>query len=550
MTENEVGVDLIHPEDIGVELPDGGPWRLANTEGVMLMRFGRRTDLSMKERHAAVRHVGVLTKTKREELIMEQEKALHREAEKKKPVDKKNPWGNVAESWAIETRGRMGNDFDDYLAAYTKERGRVKRDWDDPGEEEKEERKSGGVRDRLGWGSRAREETTLEEEGEDDMEWVTKMKKPRMGMVADIVEKGSARNRLGHGDAGTRRKVARRSGDAEDEDIYQDLRQKVKLENRVIRTADRRLHNDKFAGGRLEGRLGFGGSGATSQAARPRLADRLGSKPRVQMEDMEEGREDSLERDRGDDLRGMDLKNMVVKVTRSEDERTRSKVETDSAPRNRDRDRGRGGEMTHSGDREEEIRQRLREIKREKEMIDEEKRQKHGSSKHVRKSKDKDRGSRDGGRDSESSAFINQIKERAKKLEKYKSKRKESSDESDSDSTESDNSDSESSEESSESESESSEEESESNDSSSSDSEEERRQKERRKEGAPRHKPTSRGRTHESKHGHKSSEKKSSKSSGSGKTETAEESKKAEELRDQLRNYLKKAKEAKEKKRK
>ena len=42
MTENEVGVDLIHPDDIGVEIPeDDGPWRLANTTGdeaVMLLR--------------------------------------------------------------------------------------------------------------------------------------------------------------------------------------------------------------------------------------------------------------------------------------------------------------------------------------------------------------------------------------------------------------------------------------------------------------------------------------------------------------------------------
>ena len=568
MTESEVGGDLIHPEDIGVELPPDGPWRLANSdsEGVMLLRFGRKTDLSMRERHVAARHVGVLSKTRREELLMEQEKALQKEAEKKKPVNKKNPWGNAAESWAIETRGRMGTDFDDYLAAYTRERGRVKRDWDDPGEEEVEEigRKSGSIKGRLGWGGKAREEDTMEEEegeGDEDMDWAIKMKKPRMGMVADIVEKGSARNRLGHGDSQTRRKVARRSGDSEDEeyeDRYEDLRQNTQVKDRVIKTAGRRLLNDRFAGGRLAGRIGFGGSPATGQTARPRLADRLGSRPRAD-DTMTEGREDSLERDMGDDLRGMmDLKNMVVKVTRSEGEKgsVRERERDDLTGGNRDMERGRdrGGERSkHSGDREEEIRQRLKQIKREKELIDEEKRHKHGSSKHVRK--DKDRGGRvDRDRDGESSAFVSKLKERAKKLEKYKSKAKESSDESDSDSSESDNSESESSEDSSESESESSEEESESNDSSSSDSEEERRQKNRRKERASssRHKPpsSSREKPRESKHGHKSSEKRSGKSSGSGKKESAEELKKASELRDQLRNYLKKAKEAKEKKRK
>ena len=562
VTENAVGGDLIHPEDIAVELPPDGPWRLANSdsEGVMLLRFGRKTDLSMRERHIAARHVGVLSKTRREELLMEQERALQREAEKKRPVDKKNPWGNAAESWAIETRGRVGTDFDDYLAAYTKERGRVKRDWDDPGEEEVEEvgRKSGGIKGRLGGGGKAREEDMMEEgEGDEDMEWAIKMKRPRMGMVADIVEKGSARNRLGHGESETRRKVARRSGDSEEEDSYQDLRQKTQVEDRVIKTAGRRLLNDRFAGGRLAGRIGFGGAPATGQTARPRLADRLGSRPQADDMMAEEGREDSLERDMGDDLRGMmDLKNMVVKVTRSEGERgpVRERAEHTGGNRDRERGRDRGGERSkHSGDREEEIRQRLKQIKREKELIDEEKRHKHGSSKHVRK--DKDRGGRvDKERDGESSAFISQIKERAKKLEKYKSKGKESSDESDSDSSESDNSESESSDDSSESESESSEEESESNDSSSSDSEEERRQQSRRKERASssRHKPpsSSREKPRESKHGHKSSEKRSGKSSGSGKKETAEESKKAAELRDQLRNYLKKAKEAKEKKRK
>ena len=567
VTESEVGVDLIHPEDIGVELPPDGPWRLAtsDSEGVMLLRFGRKTDLSMRERHAAARHVGVLSKTRKEELLMEQEKALQREAEKKKPVDKKNPWGNAAESWAIETRGRIGNDYDDFLAAYTRERGRAKRDWDDPVEEREEVeevgRKSGGIRGRLGWGAKSRQEDTMEEEeGDEDMEWAIKMKRPRMGMVADIVEKGSTRSRLGHENSETsRRKVARRSGDFEDEDRYEDLRQKRQVEDRVIRTADRRLLNDRFAGGRLAGRIGFGGSPASDQSVRPRLADRLGSRPHADDMLVEEGREDSLERDMGDDLRGMmDLKNMVVKVTRSDGERGAVRERADTAGRDsereKDRNRDRGGERNkQSVDREEEIRQRLKQIKREKELIDEEKRHKHGSSKHVRK--DKDRVREDRGREGESSTILSQIKERAKKLEKYKSKRKESSDESDSDSSESDNSESESSEESSESESESSEEESESNESSSSDSEEEeRRQKERRKERASnsRHKPqsSSREKPRESKHGHKSSEKRSGKSSGSSKKETAEELKKAAELRDQLRNYLKKAKEAKEKKRK
>ena len=49
MTENEVGVDLVHPDDIGVEFPqEDGPWRLANTEAgeaVMLLRFSAHSVL-------------------------------------------------------------------------------------------------------------------------------------------------------------------------------------------------------------------------------------------------------------------------------------------------------------------------------------------------------------------------------------------------------------------------------------------------------------------------------------------------------------------------
>ena len=548
MTENEVGVDLVHPDDIGVEFPqEDGPWRLANTEAgeaVMLLRFGRRTDLSLRERQAAARHVGILSKSRREELLQEQERALQKEAERKKPVDKKNPWGTAAESWAMETRGRVGTDFDDFLAAYSRDR-RAKRDWDNPEEEETvatDTKKAGGVRSRLGW---ARGEG--DQEGE-EMEWDTRMKKPRMGMVADIVEKGSARSRLGAGgDSGVRRKPPRRSDELEEPDMYQDLRQKVRVEDRVIRTAGRRLH-DRFAGGRLEGRLGFGGAGEAGT--------RLGAARHQELVQLE----DEEDEDNGDDIRGMELvNNMVIKVTRSGDDtryqdHDQASVRVRRADSERDRDRGRervGEKNKHSEEeRERAIRQRLKEIKREKELIDVEKRRKHESPAEPRRERDSRRmEERDSG-----SKLADQIKERAKRLQKYKSKRKDaaSSDESESESSESDNTDSEeSSEESSESESESSD--SESQDSSSDDSEEERQRRQKRKEKErstrPKHSSSSKRRSLESssRSANKISEKKSSKSSG--KRETNEE-KKAAELRDQLRNYLKKAKEAKEKKKK
>ena len=149
--------DLIHPDDIGVALPkEEGPWRLAIGEvSPLLLRFGRKTDLSRREKQAAVRHLGILSKSRREELLQEQEKALQKEQEKKKPVDKKNPWGGAAQDWALESRGRVGTDFDDFLAAYTRDRRRDRRrDWDDPTDADEDrvggKRKVGGVRARLG----------------------------------------------------------------------------------------------------------------------------------------------------------------------------------------------------------------------------------------------------------------------------------------------------------------------------------------------------------------------------------------------------------------
>merc|ERR1712029_1251705 len=130
-------------------------------------------------------------------------------------------------------------------------------------------------------------------------------------------------------------------------------------------TAGRRL-NDRFAGGRLEGRLGFGNSESRSKPSegsniRSRLSDRLGSR-RHQVIVVDSEDRDSLERDMGDDLRGMELvNNMVIKVTRSEDDRR------DDLRDEMRRDRTEKPKQTV--DREKEIRQRLKEIQREKEMI-------------------------------------------------------------------------------------------------------------------------------------------------------------------------------------
>ena len=215
VSENPVGTDLIHPDDIGVTLPEEGPWRLAIGEvSTMLLRFGRKTDLSRREKQAAARHIGILSKSRREELVLEQEKALQKELEKKKPVDKKNPWGGAATDWALESRGRVGTDFDDFLAAYTRDRGdRRRKDWDDPTEADDDrvgqKRKAGGVRARLGWTHKA------EEKEEEELEWNSRMKRPRMGMVADMVERD------------TRKLPPRYQDEDEDEEVEEEQRRRL-----------------------------------------------------------------------------------------------------------------------------------------------------------------------------------------------------------------------------------------------------------------------------------------------------------------------------------
>ena len=79
--------EMVHPDDIGIDLPDGGPWRLANKAAddlpVMLLRFGRDGDL-YSERSQPAHHssrsadrrfpdpVGIISRSKREELLAEQ----------------------------------------------------------------------------------------------------------------------------------------------------------------------------------------------------------------------------------------------------------------------------------------------------------------------------------------------------------------------------------------------------------------------------------------------------------------------------------------------
>ena len=66
------------------------------------------------------------------------------------------------------------------------------KDWDAPMEDDDDEVVVGGkrsIKDRLNMGAKLEEEEEESEEDEEDMGWMEKMKRPRMGMVADMVEK-------------------------------------------------------------------------------------------------------------------------------------------------------------------------------------------------------------------------------------------------------------------------------------------------------------------------------------------------------------------------
>eukprot|EP00090_Calanus_glacialis_P004222 TRINITY_DN13124_c0_g1_i1.p1 TRINITY_DN13124_c0_g1~~TRINITY_DN13124_c0_g1_i1.p1 ORF type:complete len:735 (+),score=241.77 TRINITY_DN13124_c0_g1_i1:57-2261(+) len=555
VTETEYGEDLVHPEDIGIEIPDGGPWRLGNRtgeEGVLLLRFGRKTDISIQERRANARNVGVISKSKREELLLEQQKATQRELELKKPIDKKNPWGIVAERWSGESRGQTGRVFDDYMDSLDKGltygARSSRRDWDAPEETDMDGRVTGrgkgSIRDRLDFGNRVEQDSDDQAESfmeaeEEEIDWVTKMKRPRMGMVADLVEKkGSAKSRLYGAETEKKeiikRKVpnsryARAEAEEDEEGMDSMVSRRIDVDERVFKTAGRRL-TDRFMGGRLEGRVGKS-EDVLKQVGR-RIDGRLGSKfdGRLGRKKDESDSGDSLERDNGADLQQSLENDLVIQVTQSDEEEFETGAS--SGRRRQNRNDPFGSEASQ----ENELRNRIKKKEHEKEERDRKKIRdlKEREEQLMREKHRQDR--RDREREKEDRL-------RRKEKDKKRYKKKYSSD--DDSETESEESESDSSE-SSGSESDSSGSDS---DSSSSESEEDKKKKKhkvvsKKQKGESRKKASSR-----SSKSHKEQPKSDSRKSSSKKT-SAEELRKAEELRDKLKNYLKKAKEAKENKKK
>jgi hypothetical protein len=212
---------------------------------------------------------------------LEQQKATKRELELKKPIDKKNPWGIVAERWAGESRGQTGRVFDDYMDSLDKGltygAQSSRRDWDAP-ETDMDGRVTGrgkgSIRDRLDFRNRVEQDSDNQAElfmeaEEEEIDLVTKMKRPRMGMVADLVEKkGSAKSRL-YGTETEKKQIikrkvpnsryARAEATEEEEGMDSMVSRRIDVYERVFKTAGRRL-TDRFIGGRLEGMVGTGKS--------------------------------------------------------------------------------------------------------------------------------------------------------------------------------------------------------------------------------------------------------------------------------------------------
>merc|ERR1711915_994506 len=398
--------------------------------------------------------------------------------------------------------------------------GSTRRDWDAPDDSVSGKRVNskgkGSIKDRLGFGNRAANNSdddteTYMETARDDIDWGSKMKRPRMGMVADLVEKkGSAKSRLYGNEAGCneviKRKVPNRgfkgdnSESEDEEDSKPSILRRVNLDDRVYKTAGRRL-TDRFLGGRLEGRVGTGnsqseGSGRTLSS---KLEARLGRR-KSNSEDWKEVE------DRADSFNSIG-KDLVIRVTQSNTfKEERKHIDRNNEEMEYDND-------LHRTSKDSSSKQKLKEReRRDKEKIKALKEREEQLLREKRKL---------------------EKRERERKLERRKSRKEYSSD--DDSESESDESDSESSSESSDS------------DSSSSDSQSERRKK----------KQTHKSKKGNDKYGISSRSSKSTKDQSrsdtkkkSHKKDSEEELKKAEELRDKLRNYLKKAKEAKENKKK
>jgi len=220
--------------EIDVAVPQGH-WRIGRKHDkaeALFLRFAKVEEvaerLNFVEFDARNRSLrgdgGLLSRSKKEILLAERDKQLEREqADREREIDGKNPWGSIAQSWGggrrvdareypipLEHMDRPPRSFRIGL-----------KDWDAPEDEfdpvrirpameETGVKRKRSIKDRLEMDKRVVDEDfeeseeeeaaeTFISEGDDDseIEWTKKRKRPRMGMVADMVEKKNVKERIG-----------------------------------------------------------------------------------------------------------------------------------------------------------------------------------------------------------------------------------------------------------------------------------------------------------------------------------------------------------------
>jgi len=206
---------LVHPDDIPISMPEG-KWRLGKEHkkcDAILLRFPKRPDFLPAHYLTNDKYKPNIKHTEPPPEVVEKERELR---EKNRNFDKKNPWGEVAAEWASPKKGGPReyvmdiNNMDNPPARFAI----GMRDWDNPENEDESNptkvyappSRKRKIHDRMDFGARETDPTeTYFSEGEvseseteekEPIKWEGKLKRPRMGMVADIEEAKKAKNML------------------------------------------------------------------------------------------------------------------------------------------------------------------------------------------------------------------------------------------------------------------------------------------------------------------------------------------------------------------
>jgi len=219
---------MVHPDDLPEERPEG-KWRFGikghkkRDFDTILMRFPLKS--ALKKGHYLQNDRSARGSWKVQppadiELIEEEEKF------RRKNFDKKNPWADLSESWSNATRNAKDREYEIDLADLDHPPRRLAtglRDWDNPEDpyhavqiRPRESRKR-KLSDDMDEGPETFFEEEIPDSGEDggeaadsdtEEEWKKKLKRPRLGMVADMEEqkqKGGIKSRLLGGQGAAKR---------------------------------------------------------------------------------------------------------------------------------------------------------------------------------------------------------------------------------------------------------------------------------------------------------------------------------------------------------